>query len=239
MRRILNLHDTTAIPAIHFLAGVLPTEATIHMRQFSIQWMVANLGVSIPLYNMAFHNLTMKVAASWFITLRKTASRYGLPDPLHILLVPPNKIPFKTYVCDKITAYWTQILHNKASTMASLRLMLPLSMSLDSGPHPIFSTCTSPYQVHVACIQAKMLVGTYQSCYHARHWQHSSGACNLPDCNQFPGDLFHLFKSCPYLKPIISKFLPIAKEVLASYPFLRTLFSRKMASNTPSSPVLT
>ena len=79
-----------------------------------------------------------------------------------------------------------------------------------------------------------MLVGTYWSCYHARHSQHSSGACNLPDCNQFPGDLFHIFKSCSFLKPII-KYLPIAKQALASYPFLRTLFSRMLACNTPLS----
>ena len=120
--------------------------------------MVANLGASNPLYNMAIHNLTVKVSASWFVTLRKTASRYKLPDPLHILLVPPNKIPFKKYIYDTITAYWTQIFHNKAATMSSLKLMLPLSLSLGSRPHPIFSTCTSPHQVQVACIQAKMLV---------------------------------------------------------------------------------
>ena len=196
---ILKLHDKTAGPAIYLLSGVLPAEATVHIRQFSLLWMVAYLGPSNPLYQLAVQNLTKKVSSSWFAALRKTASMYGLPDPLHILLVPPNKGLYKKMVCDSITLYWTQRISTKASTMTSLKLMRPLSIPLGSRPHPIFSTCSSPHQFHIACIQAKMLVGTYRSCFHVRHWQHSTGACKLPDCGQYPGDLLHIFKSCPFL----------------------------------------
>ena len=68
-----------------------------------------------------------------------------------------------------------------------------------------------------------------------RHWQHSTGACRLPYCDQFPGDLLHLFTSCPFTKPIIHKCLPIAKKILEPFPFLRTLFSKNMAISNISS----
>ena len=129
LRRILKIHDSTAVPAIHLLSGVLPAEATVHIRQFSLLHMVANLGPSNPLYIMAHHNLTTRVSALWFATLRKTALLYGLPDPLHILLVPPNKIPYKRLVCDKITSFWTQKLCVKAFSMPSLKIMRPISLS--------------------------------------------------------------------------------------------------------------
>ena len=119
--------------------------------------------------------------------------------------------------------------------MTSLKYMRPLSIPLGARPHPIFTSCSTPYQVCIACIQAKMLVGTYRSCYHVRHWQHSSGACKLPNCNQYPGDLLHIFKSCPYLKPMVQKYLPIAKDCLNSFPFLRTLFSKNLAPSTDAS----
>ena len=176
LRRILKLHDVTAVPAIHLLSGGLPAEAIIHMRQFSLLKMVANLGPSNPLYNIAYHNLTNKVRVSWFLTLRKTASTYGLPDPLHLLIIPPNKAPFKSLIWSTIISYWTQKFTTKASSMPSLKLMRPLSLTISSGPHPFFTTCSSPHQVWVACIQAKMLAGTYRSCYHVRHWQHSTCA---------------------------------------------------------------
>ena len=41
-----------------------------------------------------------------------------------------------------------------------------------------------------------------------------------------------MFKSCPFLKPTILKYLPIAKKFLESFPFLRSLFSRNMANFT-------
>ena len=119
--------------------------------------------------------------------------------------------------------------------MTSLKLMRPLSIPLGTGPHPIFTSCSTPYQVHIACIQAKMLVSTYQSCFHIRHWQHSPGACKLPNCNQYPGDLLHIFKSCSYLKPIVLKYLSIAKDCLNSFPFLMTLFSQNLAPSTHAS----
>ena len=140
---------------------------------------------------------------SWHQAVQKTANMYGLPDPLLVLMVPPNKVPFKNYVHASILSFWSDKLTNRASNMPSFKLLRPLSLSLGHGPHPIITTCKTPCHVQVACIQAKMLVGTYRSCYHVRHWQHATGSYKLPEFVQFPGDLLHMFKTYPFLAPTV------------------------------------
>ena len=54
----MKLHHGTAIPSAQLLSGVLPGEAIIHIRQFTLLGMVANLGPSNPLHKMATHSLT-------------------------------------------------------------------------------------------------------------------------------------------------------------------------------------
>ena len=74
-RQIMKLHHNTAAPAIHFLSGALPAEAALHIKQFSLLRMIAHLGLVNCLYSIAYHNLTNKVPASWFHTLRATPRR--------------------------------------------------------------------------------------------------------------------------------------------------------------------
>jgi len=82
--------------------------------------------------------------------------------------------------------------------------------------------------VRIAAIQLKMIAGTYRSCYHIRHWQHNSGACLLPGCQFFPGDVPHLFKACPFLAPTLNAATLKAIDSLLNFPFLRSFFSWKL-----------
>ena len=134
-----------------------------------------------------------------------------------------------------ISEHWTNKLSIKASTMPNLQLLRSTSLPLGLRPHPIFTTCQTPPQVRISIIQAKMLSGIYRSCYHSRHWQHNTGVCLLPDCGHYPGDLLHLFKSCLYLTPTVKEHTVKANEFLSTYPFLMSLFSRKLAHPSISS----
>ena len=127
--------------------------------------MVAYLGQNNLLYIMAWHNLINKVSSSWFLTLRTMAARYSLPDPLHILLVPPNKAAYKSMVWSYISSYWSEHLSAMAATMSSLKLLKTQSLPLGQGPHPMFTTCHSLHQAQIATIKAKMISGTYRTCY--------------------------------------------------------------------------
>ena len=93
---------------------------------------------------------------------------------------------------------------------------------------------TTPHQVRIATIQAKMLVGTYCSCYHARHWQHSTGACRLPQCGAFPGNLEHLFTACPFLSEVVGSAVQKASSFLSVKPNLQALLCNRMALPPPA-----
>ena len=84
-----------------------------------------------------------------------------MPDPLHILLVPPHKTAYKRITRSRISEYWSSKL-STATTMPSLAPLRTPSLRLSSGPHPIWTTCLSPHQVRIATIQAKMLAVTYR-----------------------------------------------------------------------------
>ena len=86
---------------------------------------------------MAYSNLVNNMRFSWFITLRVTASMYRLPDPLHILMVPPHKLSYKRLVHSCITSYWTGHLSTKAAAMPRLLLLRTPSLSLGCGPQPV------------------------------------------------------------------------------------------------------
>ena len=152
-----------------------------------------------------------------------------MPDPMHILLVPPHKTAYKRITRSRISEYWSSKL-STATTMPSLALLRTPSLRLSSGPHPIWTTCLSPHQVRIATIQAKMLAGTYRTCYQG------TGACLLPDCGVYPGDLTHLFSSCSFLHQTIIKYTCKAKAFLGTYPFLWSLYSGKLS--LPSSQAL-
>ena len=114
--------------------------------------------------------------------------------------------------------------------MPSLKYLRPRYCPLRSGPHPIWSTCKSPSQVRLATIQAKMLEGTYRSCHHVRHWQKTTGVCQLPGCRHLPGDVLHLFSSCPFLKLIVDSAIYKALDVLSHYTVMHNLISNRMSS---------
>lgn len=234
LRQIMKLHKTTSVPALHLLSGSLPAEARLHLHQFSLLRMVSYLGDSDPLYRIAVHSLTYKVTFSWFRRLVKTAIMYQLPHPLWILLVPPSKLSYKQLVYVQITKFWTDKYINSCTNLPSLKFFRPASLSLGHGPHPLFTSCRHPHDVRVATIQAKMLCGTYRSCWHSHHWQRSTGRCLLPNCGQLPGDTAHLFTSCTFLRDTISQACQSAKKALEPYPFLHSLFSRKILSDPQS-----
>ena len=104
-------------------------------------------------------------------------------------------------------------------------------MLLGIRPCPLWSSCVSYKAVRAATIQAKMLVGTYRFCYHVCFWQHTSGACLLPWCVVFPGDVLYLFSSWSYLEDMLVASVTHACALLATYVPLVDLFHNKFVSS--------
>ena len=105
LQRLMKLRDKTPDPAIYFLAGSLPLEALLHLRQLSLFLMICHLQENV-LKAHAIQTLACLRKGSWFNALRNICVRYNLPHPLDLLSHPPGKSAFKALCKSRVYEYW-------------------------------------------------------------------------------------------------------------------------------------
>ena len=144
-----NLPNIVNRISSHFLAGSLPGEALVHLRQLSLLGMITRLQGS-TLHRHALNSFDSNPSsASWFHRVRDLCLQYQLPHPLSLLsaATPIPKEVYNSLVKKHVINYWEMKLRDEASPLTSLRLFHPQFMSL-ARPHPIFlSARSSPYEV--------------------------------------------------------------------------------------------
>ena len=208
LQGLLKLHFATPEPVVLFLAGSLPLEAILHMRQLTLFIMIAQLPDNI-LNRIARYILTIASdsSSSWFVKIKTLCHKYFLPHPLLLLQNPPKRDVFKKTAKLKILDFWKQKLSEDAAPLPSLCYFKPQFMSLDK-PHIIWRSCGSnPYEIQKAVIQTRMLSGRYRDDSLSRHFtNNASGECllckehNPASLSPSPiGDLPHLLLHCPLL----------------------------------------
>ena len=92
LRQILKLPKSTAAPAIYFLAGALPVEAQIHLRQLGLLLMVTHFPATNPLRQVALFSLQNPSKYSWFTHICSISEQYGLPEPMQLFADPPPRL---------------------------------------------------------------------------------------------------------------------------------------------------
>ena len=96
IQNLQRLHKKTPRSIIFFLAGTLPGEAQLHLRQLAIFSMICHLPED-PLHHHAEFVLTSlpPSSKSWFYQVKDICSQYSLPHPLLLLNSPLSKKLFK------------------------------------------------------------------------------------------------------------------------------------------------
>ena len=207
--RLLKLHKATPACVVWFLSGCLPTQALLHLRQFTLFGMICRLhdGENVLAHHARHILATAKPSAkSWFSQILDLCLQYSLPHPITFLNTPPTKLSFKNLVKSSVVDYWERKLRGEAAVFkeSSLKYFSPEYMSL-SITHPLFSTCAgSPYEVSKAKLQARYLSGRARVESLTRHWNPSNkeGLCPLcRDVTPSLGTMEHIFLSggCPAL----------------------------------------
>ena len=195
----MKLHERTPDPVVYFIAGCLPAEALLHLRQFSLFSMVIRLPNNIH-HKMARYILTTSSdsSQSWFIQVKKLLLQYNLPHPLRLLDSPLSKAALKKLFKNHVIDFWQTKLRRDAAPLSSLEYFKPQFMSLQIT-HPLWTSCGSnSYEICKAIIQAKMLSGRYRTDQLLRHFSDNDGLCTL--CHQnIPGSIEHLLVQCPVL----------------------------------------
>ena len=119
--RLQKLPPTTPDCVVFFLAGSLPGNGILHLRQLGLLGMIARLGPDSILQKLGRQVLLSSTQnRSWFNLVRSTSQQYGLPDPLLILQCPPSKESWKRQCKAKVVSWWEEKLRGEASFLSSL-----------------------------------------------------------------------------------------------------------------------
>ena len=227
---LLKLHSKTPEPVVFFLAGRLPGEALLHLRQLTLFGMICHLPGNI-LHTIATQLLTSAAQSNknWFAEIRSLCFQYNLPHPLLLLKEPISKIAFKTLIKSKVTDFWQQKLRAHAAKLeeSSLKYFKPQYMSL-SHPHPMWRNAITSYQVNKCIVVSRMLSGRFRCGSLLRHfYPNISGLCEL--CGDEMEDLPHiLLPRCPQLQERADMLMRFSVEKLSENEVALSLFKTIM-----------
>ena len=233
---LLKLHSKTPEPVVFFLAGRLPGEALLDLKQLTLFGMICRLPGNI-LNRIAHQLLTYSSQSNknWFANIRTLCYKYNLPHPINLLSEPPSKEMFKKILKAHITDYWQMHYrqHSESLQDKSLKYFKPNFMSL-SKPHPMWQYATTSYKVNKTITVSRMISGRFRCGSLLRHfYTHISGICEL--CSNELEDLPHiLIPKCPKLHNRAAILMTYSREKLSSdsdsYYAARILFENFMSS---------
>ena len=233
VQRLQRLHTNTPRAVVFFMAGCLPGEAVLNLRQLGLFSMVCHLhGDPLNLHAKYILTSAPPSAKSWFQQIRVLCSQYGLPDPLQLLNNPPPKEAFKREVKLKIIGYWEALLRMEASPLGSLQYFKPELYSL-TKPHYIWTCAASnPFECSKSTVLAKMMSGRFRTEMLSRHWSaNKAGYCRAPGCQQIPGTLEHLLVICPDLDPVRERLYTMWLERTVMFPALHSIIRDVLGSD--------
>ena len=242
MERVLKLHDLTPECVIWFLAGCLPLEGHLHLRQMSLFGMLSRLrsgGNPLAAHARYIFSRDKIPPKSWFKQISNTFEKYALPHPSEILTNPPPAETFKRVVKTAVLDYWNKKLRGQAGLLRSLKFFKPEFMSL-TRTHPIFTSCeNNPYEVKKAVVQARYLSGRGRIEALTKHWDttNKEGHCLLCRMNdyQVEGSLEHFLVpgGCPSLAAARLSMLSMFNAYLVPRPYLFGILKSCFQPQTP------
>ena len=234
VQNLQKLYDRTPRSITFLLAGCLPGEAVIHMKQLTLFRMICNLP-NDPLHSYAKSVLASAVpqGKSWFNQILKLCIKYSLPHPHQLLLSPPAASIFKCMVKKAVLKYWTDCFHNEASSLESLHLFHPMNYSLQHTHSVWTSAKGNPFECHKAVVLARMISGRYRTEKLVRHWSTTNreGYCMLDSCNKIVGSLEHMLITCPGLQDVRQRMRRLYFEKTSILVPLQEIVSEVLSSS--------
>ena len=234
----MKLPDRTPECALYFLAGTLPLEAHLHLRQFTLFSMICHLRGNV-LYDLACKSLigNRQRNSSWFDQIRLLCNQYDLPHPLVLLDRPLPQKEFKRLCREKVLQFWHKDLSAKRACLSSLRFLRSDFLTL-TKPHPIWSSLpgNNPYEVRSARIQALLLAGKFRTEKASRFWSgNSSGFCRMPSCqsSEIIESREHFLLRCEALSEKRRRLMLLSSNLLADLPLLTPIFHSYFYCNDP------
>ena len=198
LRQIQGLPDSTAIPAVYLLLGILPLRAQVHKKILTLYCSIMRKPTTTEC-EVLCRQLAMKNTSSysWTSQLRRVLYMYKLPSPIQIANNPPVKDKWKHTTKLAIEDYWENELKEEAAKMKSLK-HLNLRMCAMGYTHPVWVCGSDPLQTTMATVKAALLVGRYPLTGSKCAGKKQSSSCPL--CNTEEESMAHFLLRCPGLE---------------------------------------
>ena len=161
IRQIQHLPISSAIPSIYLLLGAPPLEAQLHQRVLTFFAAILRRPESVEC-EILVRQLAVKSldSNSWTVMLRNLLYQYHLPSAHNLVASTPSKQFWKITVRSAILRHWEDKMKEDAAEMSSLSY-LNLSKCQFGRPHPVWENISSPTEVRMATVKAKLLVQRY------------------------------------------------------------------------------
>lgn len=233
VQKLQRLHPNTPRAVVFFLAGCLPLEALVHLRQLSLFSMICHLPQD-PLHKHAQHILSYGSPKnrSCFFQIKDICSQYGLKNPVQLLRHPIKKEAFKNQTKKKVTEYWEAVLRTEAAPLKSLLYFKRVLYSLTRPHYMWLAAASNPYECSKSTILLRMASGRYRTEVLCRYWSDNrSGNCRAPSCYMTPGTLEHLLVVCPALDRVRQRLYTMWLEKSVMFPTLHATIRHVLNSN--------
>ena len=235
LTQLMKIYDHTPDCAVYFLAGSLPAEGYLHLRQLSIFGMVCRLE------NNILKDLVLKILSSplpfknsVFRQIQHLCDLYQLPDALSLLHYPLPKAKFKSICKLQVYEFWHKKLTLESLNLSSLQFLDTRYLSL-SNPHSLWTSLNgNPYEVKGARIQALFLSGRYRTEKLCRFWSSNvDGFCLQKSCqdSKIIEDSSHILLHCSALNGQRRRLYHFSYTMLQDMPLLGPILSTYLFEN--------
>ena len=233
LQNLQRLHQKTPRSVVLLLAGSLPGEAILHIRQLTLFSMKCHLPDD-HINSHAKYVLASRPASSksWFHQIRDLCLKYSLPHPIHLLENPPPKSLLKAKVKSNVSDYWKSLLTAEAAGLKSLTYLRPSQYNLKQPALLWLAASGNSFECAKSTIVAKMISGRYRSEDLCKHWSTTNkhGHCLAPTCTDVIGDLEHMLVVCPALQEVRGKLTKLWLDRSTQSPALNQLIKMVLAS---------
>ena len=181
LRGILGLSDRAPVPALYFLTGELPFEASIHRDMFGLfhnVWSNKQTKLHSIIKYLLHHSPTN--SHTWARHIRNMAFTYNIEDPNTAMKnSPPSKKDYASYVATKITVYHEKEIRIQAAKNSKMKFLNVNLKGLTGQMHPNLKHIITTRDVQKARCHTKFLCDDLYTYEKKAKYQGGSPLCRL------------------------------------------------------------
>ena len=222
LKQLLSLTINVSDPAVYMISGLLPLEAEIHTKVFTMFGNITRAHKNSTEWKLAERQLHIKSldSNSWFMEIKKLCIKYDLEDPIHYMQNHLSKTKWKSLITSAIYNYWSDRINEEIKYYSTLKYLSP---TYEIGKiHPLAKTNTvNQKDINRIPTRLKLATGNYmlQTMRAAYNQNPIDPTCKL--CNQAEETVSHFLICCKTLEylraPTINNIIEESSKLFASH----------------------